>query len=414
MARSPVLRAGHARWRAAVEGIAPARRLPDPVLSYTWFIREVETRVGPQRHRLGVQQRFPWPTELDAAANAQARRAQAAQRAFEADALELTARVADVYWRLWAVRARHRVALAQEGVLEALAGAVRGRVEVGERPVSDLLQVQLRLARIRDHRDAHRQDARRLSGALVAATGAPASTPTPTAEAPPPPALPGADSERLRAAAVTHPRVTAHAALAAAAEAEADHARAARLPDFGVGLDWIVTGEARAPNVPGSGDDAVTLSFQVSVPLWQGSYEDATAAARAAAAARRADGDAAARAAEAALVASLAGVADTHRRIALHRRDLIPRAEAVEEAVRGSYESGRATLAQVLLGTTELLELREALVDARAAHARAWATLDAVVGRPVAPRDAAAADDAAADLEDDDQHSEEDGHADVE
>ena len=39
---------------------------PELVLTYGGFIRSVETRVGPQRHRLGAMQWFPWPTRLNA------------------------------------------------------------------------------------------------------------------------------------------------------------------------------------------------------------------------------------------------------------------------------------------------------------------------------------------------------------
>src|SRR5690606_9442566 len=58
------------RWRAATHRIARERRLPMPMLTYSVFVSPVETRVGPQRHRLGLSQRFPWPGELLAGADA--------------------------------------------------------------------------------------------------------------------------------------------------------------------------------------------------------------------------------------------------------------------------------------------------------------------------------------------------------
>src|SRR5690606_14644794 len=84
---SPALRASLERWRAAALRIEPARRLPDPMVSYGFYALPVQTRVGPQRHRLSVRQDVPWPTKLTAAANAQSLRARAAQRRFEAQAL---------------------------------------------------------------------------------------------------------------------------------------------------------------------------------------------------------------------------------------------------------------------------------------------------------------------------------------
>lgn len=393
---SPTLRARFASWRAATERIGPARQLPEPVISYAYFVRNVETRVGPQRHRLSVQQRFPWPTRLTAAADAQAQRAEAARRQVEAEALAVGARVARAYWRLWAVRARHEVAREQERLVEAVHRAVRGGVEVGARPLADLLQVELRLARLRDHHAAHRQAVRRIGAELVAAIGAPAGTGTPTSSEPPPPSSgPAEDLGTLRAAARNAPPVAAREALVAAGAAEIEAARAARFPGLGVGLDWIATGEAVMPNVPGSGDDAVLVSVQASVPLWIGSYRDAEEAARAETEARRSEAAAAARSAEAALDDALARIADSARRIALLEEALLPRGEAMVVALRGAYEAGRASLAQLLLGEETLLELRLERVDLRADHAIAWAELDAVVGRTVAPAPQAMREDPA-------------------
>ena len=35
--------------------------LPDPRLTYRYFVEEVETRVGPQRQAVGLSQTVPWP-----------------------------------------------------------------------------------------------------------------------------------------------------------------------------------------------------------------------------------------------------------------------------------------------------------------------------------------------------------------
>lgn len=42
------LEAAFNRWKAALERIPQAKSLPDPRFNYTYFVEEVETRVGPQ------------------------------------------------------------------------------------------------------------------------------------------------------------------------------------------------------------------------------------------------------------------------------------------------------------------------------------------------------------------------------
>lgn len=44
--------------------VPQVRALPDPRLSFGFFINEVETRVGPQRAKIGLQQTFPWIGKL--------------------------------------------------------------------------------------------------------------------------------------------------------------------------------------------------------------------------------------------------------------------------------------------------------------------------------------------------------------
>jgi outer membrane protein TolC len=58
------LKAAFYRWKASLERIPYARSLPDPNFNFTYFIREIETRVGPQRQKVGIMQMFPWLDKL--------------------------------------------------------------------------------------------------------------------------------------------------------------------------------------------------------------------------------------------------------------------------------------------------------------------------------------------------------------
>jgi outer membrane protein TolC len=106
-------------------------------------------------------------------------------------------------------------------------------------------------------------------------------------------------------------------------------------------------------------------------------------AARAESAAHRADRDAALQTADAQLEAAISAVRDAQRRIDLYRNTLIPQAETTFQSVLGGYQTGRSTVASALLAQRDLLELQLELARNRARHARAWAVLEAVVGRTV-------------------------------
>jgi len=384
LARSPELRASFERWRAATMKISRARRIPEPVIKYSYFVRSVETRVGPQNHKLSLMQSFPWPTALSAGADAASETARAAERRFDAQALVVKQAVADAYWRLWLLQEEHHLKNEHDVVMETLAGTVRGRVRTGAASLADLNQVELGIARHHDHHGAHQEDQRVATADLLRAIGATARERGLTATDAPFEGLPSKSEEALHRAARQHPRIEAAELMASASDSQVRAEAAERAPSLLAGLDWIAVGQAPAA-VGKSGQDAVIVTAGLSVPLWGRNYRDAMSAARAEGAAHRADRDAALRTADAQLTAALSAVRDAQRRIDLYRNTLIPQAETTFQSVLGGYQSGRSTVASALLAQKELLELQLELARSRAHHARAWAVLEAVVGHPVQP-----------------------------
>lgn len=56
---NPGLKAAFNQWKAVLENVTQVRSLPNPKLTFAYFFREVETRVGPQKNKVGVMQMFP-------------------------------------------------------------------------------------------------------------------------------------------------------------------------------------------------------------------------------------------------------------------------------------------------------------------------------------------------------------------
>lgn len=380
---SPGLEASYLRWKAAASRVALAGKLPEPELGYTGFVRAVETRVGPQRHRIALRQALPWPGVLDAGTDASAKQADVAAADFEARALEVVHRVARAYWALWQVERSHEIRLAHERLLGDLVSTVQARVETGEKPVSELLQVQLRLEHLRDHRIRHRSQKRQLAAELLKEVGAPPAREVELDLAPPVIALPSHSSEGLREATAEHPRIARWLDEEAAHQANAQRARARRFPGFRLGFDYIVTDQARASGVEGSGKDPVLLSVGFTLPVWQRAYAAEVEAAQAEAAVARAARHQATLSTLSALESVLARIRETHARVERYTGTLIPQTQALYETVVAAYEVGRGGVSEVLLALEEQLELRLELAEARAAHAGAWAELESLVGTPL-------------------------------
>lgn len=380
LANSPSTRASFERWRAARFRISRAGRLPEPTVAFGYFLRTVETRVGPQRYKLGVSQAFPWPTKLRAGEDAAAERAVAAARMVDANVLSVRKDVAEVYWALWLIAEEHRLKTEHDAVLESLAGAVRGRLQVGAASLADLNLVDLNIARHHDHLGQHEQAARKASAKLRAIIGAQAGPEILLVADAPRSGLPRAGDAAIAELASQHPMIERFSHLATSEEHVARAERADRFPKLKIGLDIIGTGNAAMAGVEDSGKDAVVLSAALSVPLWAGSYSDATQAAHANRKAHEAMREAGKRQVEAMLGEALANVRDAQRRIELYQRTLVPQAETTFQAVLGGYQTGRSTVAAVILAQRDLIDLQIEYAGARADHARYWAALEFVAG----------------------------------
>lgn len=380
---APEARSAFHGWRARVLSIAKARRLPEPQLSYSYFIRSVETRTGPQRHRFELTQSLPWPTRLTAGADAAAKAATASQLHFDAQLLAVRYRVSRAYWRLWLLGREHKLKSEHDRVLEALARTARARVETGAADLAELSQIQLDIARHHDHHGYHREAILTAGAELSTAMGLPPSSSPMLANDDPQSGLPMPAEWQLRQTLATHPAISKHVALAESNIEKARAEAAEGLPSFQFGIALIETGEADALNTADSGQDPLIVSGGLALPLWRGSYLEAERAALAQAKSHKADHDAALRVAEARLARSLAELRDAERRVELFRATLIPQARTTYSSVLGSYRAGRSSVSDVLLAQRDLLELQIELSRAQAESCIAHAELELVVGRHV-------------------------------
>ncbi|MEZ4265141.1 MAG: TolC family protein [Myxococcota bacterium] len=380
--RSPALRAAWYDAQAADYAIPVSRRLPEPVVTYGVFLRQVETRVGPQSQRLGVMQGFPWPARLGRAAGAAAARAEAARRRFEALRHQVRREIRRPWAELAVLNATAAELRAIDAVLERVQGSARARVAVGMVGADDLARITLRRAELRE-REASLADRAAALAALVrsaAGLGPDTKLPEPSLE-PVPAAL--APMATLRCALEANPEIAAAVAEIEVASAEVSVAGSRRWPEFSLGADWTVVGEARMPGVMDSGKDVVMVSAGIRVPLWSRSYSAEEDAAQARVESARARRDGVLQRAEAELARIVAGHTGATRRVALYESELLPTAHAALNAAMVGYEAGRTSLNSVADLEESVLRYRLALLEARAEQVFAVVDLERLLGTEV-------------------------------
>lgn len=379
--RSGEVRAAYEAWQAAEQRPLQAGTLPDPRLSYSDYLEEVQTRTGPQRRSLGLSQTFPWPGTLERRRGVATEEARAMFHAFESARLRVERDVRMAFLAYAFLARELEIRTAQAALLRNLESVVGARVRAGA-GLGDLLRLQVEVGRLED--DVARLERRRpaLSARLAATMNLPLDgpvLPSPDLEVPgevsPPPT-----SELIEAALARSPGLRALESTLRARREGVELASISRNPDITLGLSTIATGSALDPATPGSGDDPWILSVSLPLPVWV-STDDAVereARHRVRAAHVRLEQ------ARADLVAAIEGASfdrdDALRRVELYRGSLVPRAQEALSLTESSYRAGDASLLDVIDSERALLEFRLSYWTAcRHAH-EAFARLDALTG----------------------------------
>lgn len=382
-ARNPDIQAAFQAWRAALEQVVVAGQLPDPRLSLTAYLQEVETRVGPMQARASLTQAFPWFGILRARSDAAFAAAEATRELLEQRRLEVRESILETWYEYtWL----HEAILITEGHLELLRHleeVARTLYETGRGPHSDLIRAQVELGRVADRlrtlEDLRQPLVARLNAALDRPPGAPIPWPGEPLPEPPPEVLqtPAAPLEE------SSPELRALRHRIAAAEQGVLLAEKAFWPDFALGLDYTFVGPTTSPGVSGSGDDALGLTLGLELPIYRGRLRAGLAGAEAAALSARAALAAARNRLAADLEMALYQARDGDRRVQLFRDNLVPKGNESFQSSLTAYQGDEVPFDTVVDAERVLLEFQLAAVRAAADRAQALALAERITGTPI-------------------------------
>ncbi len=98
---NPGLKAKFNEYMAALEEAPQVKSLPDPQLAFGYFIKPVETRVGPQEFKISAYQMFPWFGTLKTKESFAIQAAKAKYEVFEEEKSRLFNEVRATYYNLY-------------------------------------------------------------------------------------------------------------------------------------------------------------------------------------------------------------------------------------------------------------------------------------------------------------------------
>ena len=275
------LKAKFEQWKAALEQIPQAKALSDPKFTYSYFIEEVETRVGPQKQKFGIMQVFPWFGKIQARTDVAAAKAQAAKQRYETTKLNLFRQVKEAFYEFTFLAMAIDIAKQNLELLQHFEEVTRTKYRTATAIHPDIIRVQVELAKLEDILKSLEQLREPTVAKLNSVLNRPIDAELVWPEKSLPENIPLDRKLLIQALKRTNPELAELSWEIQAAKSSVKLAKKKFYPDIGVGLDWIQTDGAVSPGVKGSGDDPVILMFSMNVPLWQGSYKAAERQAKA-------------------------------------------------------------------------------------------------------------------------------------
>ena len=376
---NPKLKQALARYKAALEKVAPASAWVDPRLTYGYFARPVETRTGPQEMRFSAAQTFPWKGKLELKGRIAQQEAAVEGQRYETVRRSLIFEVKAAYYDYYFLQ--RAIAVTEENLrlLAHLEEVGRARYRGGTGEYAPVLKAQVELGRIEDQLRSLRQRQRPVTARLNAVLGRTATAPIVVPDSLPMPAS-DLDEEVLKARLqAANPTLQMRQVQARAQSLGVELAGKQFYPDLTVSLDYIHIGDR--------GENPLMAMATINLPLWRSSYE------------------AGERAAKLSYQAALQGVADEKNRLVaeleltlykrrdaqsrsiLYRDSLLPKAEQALNVTQRAFAADRSDFLAVIDAQRTLLEFQLAYERARTDQALHWAEIEKLVGEPATTED---------------------------
>lgn len=266
--RNPAIIAAKKKWQSGREIIEARRALPDPQVSYTYFIESVETRVGPQENIFGAKQKFPFFGKRDLKAEVAAKEAETLKASYEAVKQEVVRQVKRAFYQLFYVSTIIDITNDEKEILKGFEQIAAVKYETGKGNQQNILKIQVEISRMQDRLlnlasvklTAEARLNTLLDRSLDTSLGKPMQ-----------PEFKDfffIKQQLFRIARENRPELKGGAARIAKSDGMLGLAKKDFYPDLTIGVNYIQNDEGPL-RVSDNGDDAMNVMFSVNVPIWR-------------------------------------------------------------------------------------------------------------------------------------------------
>lgn len=376
---NPGLQAAFHRWKAALERIPQEEALPDPRFTYGYVVQTVDTRNGPDKQLLMLEQTFPWLRKLVLRGGVAAEAAEAERRRFDAAMLGLRYEVVNAYYERYYLGRAISVVRENLELMKYLEGVARVRYAAAEVAHPDVIRAQVEIGKLEDELRTLEDMDGPILARLNAALNRPPSSPLPWPKSAAVEPVDVDDQRLLAWMAQSSPDLQAMDRELAARVKAVSLARQEYIPD-------VTLSVSREPVLRESAKDPVMVALTVNLPIWLNRINAGVREAehRRAEARRMREN----RANELSTMVKMASyrLRDAERKIDLYGNTLVPKGKESLDATDTAYRAGKATFLDLVDAERVLLEFTLMRERAVADYNQRLAELEMLVGRALPRR----------------------------
>lgn len=370
---NPALKAQYRQYLSALQQAPQVNTLPDPELSFGYFIRPIETRVGPQQARFGLTQMFPWFGTLGARGAAATQMAKARFEAFQDERNKLFYEVYRTWYKLYRIDQSIRILKENIEILETFESLATQRYENNQVGQVDVLRVQIEKEDLKTQLELLKDDKKVAMQSCKELLNRPGGEQVMIPDTLVGRTLEVSVPDLQQAVLQQNPRLSKADYEASSARSSVEAARKEGLPKFGLGLDYIVTGQ-RNMVLPDNGRDAIMGRAGVQIPLYRKKYQAKERQARIELNTVQSQRTAEENRLQTELKQTLRDYYDGQRRVELYTDVQIQRTRQAIDILTEQYATGDTDFEELLRFQRKLLDYElsqlEAVVDQNSALAQ--------------------------------------------
>ena len=270
---NPGLLSQYKEFEAVLQKVPQVSTLPDPSLSFGYFVSPVETRVGPQKARFSLTQMFPWFGTLKAQGDAAALMAEAKYQSFLDARNKLYFEVSAAYYPLYELQEWIKIEERNIAILESYKTISNSKFKNGVGTLVDVLRVDIFLKESQTNLEILKKKERPLLTTFNKLLNRGEFEPVSISETLEIDMLSfdnGKDS-----LLVDHPLLNSLELKVKAVEASERAAIKQGFPKIGLGLDYVMVDKRTDMVVPDNGKDVLMPIVTLSLPIFRKKYKAA-------------------------------------------------------------------------------------------------------------------------------------------